>query len=116
MGCSRTRRSPGSLDSVLAQVLEEIDNQDVRAAVDEDAAKLFANPQDPRLVTLDWQGQDELPWPSKIVVLGGAVVVRVAIVPSRNMPAILQAEHIERLMGKLSELIGDDSPSQRYVD
>jgi len=32
------------------------------------------------------------------------------------MPVILQVEHIERLMGKLSELIGDDSPSQRYVD
>lgn len=85
-------------DSVLPDALARLAADADRAEVQVDIDRLYANPLNHGLSVWDWEGQDDVPWPSKIVVLGGRVVARYAMVPGYKTPAVIQAAPISDLL------------------
>ncbi len=81
---------------LLNDVLEPLDGP-TRANVERDLAELNAQPANPELSRWDWKGEDHIPEPSWVVLLGGRLLVRYLIFPGLNEPAIIAAGDLQDL-------------------
>ena len=85
--------APGSVfeygETVLDEVIVQIQDPDVRSLAEQDKEQFFANPAS--FATWSWQGIDDAPWPTLITMLAGAVFLRYAIRPGHPQPAVIAA-------------------------
>jgi hypothetical protein len=82
------------LESILQPVIDQLDGDEKRAA-EADRDTLYTDPRNPGLMSWEWKGEDEVPWPTRITILGGCVRVRYAVISNYPKPAVVAASLIE---------------------
>ena len=80
-------------DSVLQPIIDNLESAS-RADVERDRDLLFADPRNYPNVSWEWKGQDDVPWPTRVTVLGRRVIVRYAIISNYPEPAVVSASDL----------------------
>lgn len=85
-------------DSVLDPVIAAIADPEARKAVEHDRDTLYADPRNHDLPVTEWKGDDDVPWPTSIVILGSRVAVRYAVITNYPQPAVVAAQDLGPLL------------------
>lgn len=73
----------------LQRAIERL-GPDARQAAERDRHALLNNPGNHGLpLVAEWKADDEVPWPTQVVLLGGELLVRYAVIEGYPRPAII---------------------------